>query len=94
MGAWNGGGSNPNSSMAEGFGFVGFTAIGASTFGSGSFYGQNSYNWTNGAPSLNVTSLAGSASIYANGDGVRLSVDVESAGTYQLKFTRRLMILT
>ena len=33
--AWNGGGANPNSSMEGGNGFVGFTATGASTFGSG-----------------------------------------------------------
>ena len=84
---WNGGAATPIETMVDGFGFVSFSAIGNTTFNSGSFYGQNLYSWTNGSPTLSgSSSLAGSASLNSNGDGVRLTVNVEAAGTYQLKF--------
>ncbi|EDM29222.1 iduronate-2-sulfatase [Lentisphaera araneosa HTCC2155] len=84
---WNGGGSSPNVTMEGGSGFSAFTAIGSTTFSTGSFYGENNYTWTNGTPSVSgSTSLAGSSNVSANGDGVRLSINIASAGTYQLKF--------
>ena len=49
---------------------------------------QNSYNWTNGTPTTmgsNVTQGA-RAELHSNGDGVRLTIDVATAGAYQLKY--------
>jgi len=85
--AWDGGKLLPKQRMKEGKGFNGFTAIGATTFKAGSFYSQNKYSWTNGASnSVNSSSLAGSASVFKKGDGIRLKVDVQAAGAFQLKF--------
>ena len=75
--SWNGGGSSPNVTMEGGLGFSSLTAIGATTFGSGSFYGQNNYTWTNGSPSVSgSTSLSGSSNISVDGDGLRLSINM------------------
>ncbi|MCH2204364.1 MAG: sialate O-acetylesterase [Lentisphaerales bacterium] len=84
---WNGGNSTPNQSMAGGSGFSGLSAIGSTTFGNGFFHSQNSYNWSNASEqNSGSTTLAGNATISSMGDGVSLTVTVDSAGSYQLKF--------
>ena len=85
--AWDGGSGDPSQTMQDGNGFSSFTAIGGTSFSAGTFYTQNSYSWNNGTPTASkTTSLAGSASIASVDDGVRLSIQVSAAGTYQLKF--------
>ncbi|WP_083913005.1 sialate O-acetylesterase [Rubritalea marina] len=86
-GAWDGALTVPGQSMDGGIGFTSLTAIGNTSFDGGSFYGQNQYSWSNGSPTASgSTSFAGNATIAAVGDGVRLTLDVANAGTYQLKF--------
>ena len=86
-GAWNGELTVPDETMANGYGFTSLTAIGATSFDGGFFYGQNNYSWSNGSPTtVGSTTLAGNGTIAAQGDGVRLTVNVAASGSYQLKF--------
>ena len=84
--AWDGG-EFPAQTMSNGIGFTSLTAVGSANFGPGNYYGGKSWSWTNGTPTASkTTNLAGSATILAVGSGVRLTVDVPSQGTFQLKF--------
>jgi lysophospholipase L1-like esterase len=49
---------------------------------------ENAYSWTNGTPIANGESVtqAARAILTDNGDGVRLTLDLPSAGRYQLRF--------
>ena len=85
-GAWGGSEEGPAETMSGGSGYTSLTGIGGATFAPGDFYSQNNYSWSNGTPTLSGgTNLSGKASV-SNGQGVKLTIDVTEAGTYQLKF--------
>ena len=79
----------PSDSMDGGAGFNGLTLISGATQHPGSFGNpENGYSWTNGTAVVSTTGITNAARANFNsvGDGVSLTIDIASAGSYQLKF--------
>ncbi len=88
-GIWQTDNRTPTSRMIGGSGFTDLTLIAGAADYEWQFNNpENAYSWTNGTPieiGESVTQAA-RATLTDNGDGVRLSINVTEARTYQLKF--------
>lgn len=86
---WQNTGRTPTNSMNGGSGFTSMSLI-AGAADTGATFGnpENAYSWTNGTPTTTGTSItqAARAVLANNGDGVKLTIDVSAANSYQLKF--------
>ena len=79
----------PSDSMNGGSGFTRLNLSPGAIQHTGSFGNpENAYSWTNGTAVVSTTGITNAARATFNsvGDGVSLTIDVASAGSYQLKF--------
>ena len=77
----------PSTRMSAGTGFTSMSYLNGSADAFYNFYSENIYSWTNGdSPASGSNNLTTSAILGTDGDGIRMTFTLASAGSYQLKF--------